>query len=118
MYVKVTGTYGVSWAYSAGVDNPGISIGANVKFPSLSRYGVAREGTVESIGGYRLSLLGPEGPSPKRLCSRQPVVGGKLGDGVTETIMSAKQLVDLDGNKYQTRSKNEEHKFSISSSQS
>ena len=44
MYVKVTGTpqalmtYGVCWAYSAGVENPSISIGTNVKFPSLSRY--------------------------------------------------------------------------------
>jgi hypothetical protein len=114
MYVKVTGTpqalmtYGVCWAYSAGVENPSISIGTNVKFPSLSRYVVAREGTVESIGEiYRLSLSGSEGPSAKRLCSRQPVVGGELGDGVTETGMSAKQLVDLDGNKYQTRNKNE-----------
>jgi hypothetical protein len=114
MYVKVTGTpqafmtYGVCWAYSAGVENPSINVGTNVKFPSLSRYVVARDGTVESIGEiHRLSLLGPEGPSPKRSCNRQPVVGGELGDGITETGMSTKQLIDLDGNKYPTRNKNE-----------
>ena len=70
MYIKVTGTpqalmtYGVCWAYSAGVENPSMNIGTNVKFQSLSRYVVAREGTVESVGEiHRLSLLGPEAPA-------------------------------------------------------
>ena len=77
-------TYGVCWAYSAGVENPRMNIGTDVKFQSLSRYVVAREGTVESIGEiHRLSLLGPEGPSPKRLCSRQPV--GSLATGSRTT---------------------------------
>ena len=114
MYIKVTGTpqalmtYGVCWVYSAGVENPSVDIGTNVKLQSLPRYVVAREGAVESIREiHQLSLLGPEGPSPKRVCSRQPVVGGELGDGITEAGMSAKQLVDLNRNKYQARSKNE-----------
>lgn len=110
MFVKLSGkpqtfmTYGVCWAYSDNVESEVVIVGTNVKFPSIANYYVAREGVVESI--LEIRRLSVAAPDPKRLCTRQLIEVGERGNVVTESGTS-KYLLDLDGNRYDTRNKSD-----------
>ena len=93
-------TYGICLSASEGAEDIQLPIGLLVKFPTPPAFIVAKQTfgiTADTLASYSTT-------ANKRLCTRQPELGGELADSDKGTL---RFILDLDGGRHYTRNKTE-----------
>ena len=102
-------TYGECLAYSVGMLNQPLPVGTLIKFPSATKFVVARPRLLAILPTSSSATVTQDvAATAKRPCIRQPGTGGELAEDSTDKPKGTLQyLLDLDGNKHFTRNKSE-----------